>query len=519
MRIRVGLAVVACVLSVSAASAGTTGVVPKKLILIEKDGKAKAVFLAVDPAATKGAGNDPASISARLDVTWDATSGAFILPLGPSDGTRGWLVNKPSLAKYVSKTSGFTPGDSVKTAIVKQAKLLKLVAKGLGDGPVLDLFDAPAGTVSTCLSITNGIERHRFGATWSAADCTYSETGGGTGRKLVCEKGGQPDPACSASGVACVDTLATTSTAPATLSATGLYADIVNHATAAHVQAFTPRYPLWSDDAAKSRWIYLPECAQIDTSDMDEWQFPVGTRAWKEFSLDGKRLETRLVHRYGPGANDFLYATYAWNEDETEATLVTAGIDDVRGTEHDIPPDSSCTTCHGGLPGGGGTPARYLGFSVIQLSHAGPGATMASLSAAGALTTPAPAGFAVPGTPVEQAALGYLHANCGNCHNDTPAGLDWLGMNMHVSTTDAAVATTGVYTDVVNQPVLVFGNPACTHRVAGMDVGKSCVHFRMSQRGSDTVPNASQMPPLASDLTDPAGLAAITAWIATLPPL
>jgi hypothetical protein len=97
---------------------------------------------------------------------------------------------------------------------------------------------------------------------------------------------------------------------------------------------------------------------------------------------------------------------------------------------------------------------------------------------------------------IEQAALGYLHANCANCHNDTADGIGFLGMNM---------------------PVTVFSNPACTHRIAGMDVADSCVHFRMSERGTDTVPNASQMPPLASDLADPTGLAAIAAWIATLP--
>lgn len=517
MRIRVAWVLLGLVVAASAADAGTVGITAKKLIVIEKGGKAKVMFVATDPALTKGTATNVGTISARLDVAWDGTAGAFILPAGARNGTRGWLLNEPTLARYASTSAGFPPGDTVKVAIVKQQKLLKLVAKGLGDGPVLDLFDEPTATISTCVSITNGIEQRRFGSTWSAADCTYTETGGGAGRKLVCNGGGQPDPTCSASPVTCVDELASTPTPPAFLSETGLYADIATHSPAAYVQAFTPAYPLWSDDAAKSRWIYLPECAQIDTSDMDEWDFPVGTRAWKEFSLDGKRLETRLVHRYGPGANDFLFATYAWNDAETDATLVTNGVEDARGTEHDIPSEAACKVCHGGSGDAGGAPSRYLGFSAIQLSHAGPGATMTTLSAAGALTTPAPAGFPVPGTTVEKAALGYLHANCAHCHNDTADGIAFLGMNMRVSTTDVSVGTTGVYTDVVNQPVSVFGNPACTHRVAGQNVADSCVHFRMGQRGSDGAPNANQMPPLASDFSDPAGLAAITAWIATLP--
>ena len=62
-----------------------------------------------DPGVTKGAVTDVAAISARLDVAWDATSGAFVMPLGASDGTRGWLANTPKLAKYGSKTVGVTP--------------------------------------------------------------------------------------------------------------------------------------------------------------------------------------------------------------------------------------------------------------------------------------------------------------------------------------------------------------------------------------------------------------------------
>ena len=91
-------------------------------------------------------------------------------------------------------------------------------------------------------------------------------------------------------------------------------------------------------------------------------------------------------------------------------------------------------------------------------------------------------------------------------------------MNMRVGTADATVAATGVYTTVVNEPVHVFLGQGCDYRVAGGDTADSCVHFRMSERGSDGMPNFNQMPPLASDEQDAAGLAAITAWIGVLPP-
>ena len=73
---------------------------------------------------------------------------------------------------------------------------------------------------------------------------------------------------------------------------------------------FTPQFELWSDQADKSRWVYVPECDAIDTSDMDDWSLPVGTRLWKEFVVDGKRVETRLLERIGAGPHDFVFAAY-----------------------------------------------------------------------------------------------------------------------------------------------------------------------------------------------------------------
>jgi len=60
---------------------------------------------------------------------------------------------------------------------------------------------------------------------------------------------------------------------------------------------FTPRYPLWSDGMDKRRWLHLPAGTAIDKADADAWDFPRGARAWKEFSRDGKRVETRFIER------------------------------------------------------------------------------------------------------------------------------------------------------------------------------------------------------------------------------
>jgi len=60
-----------------------------------------------------------------------------------------------------------------------------------------------------------------------------------------------------------------------------------------------------------------------------------------------------------------------------------------------------------------------LGFSAIQLAHgAQPGEiALGALQEEGWLNEPLAALPSVPGTETERAALGYLHANCGHCHN------------------------------------------------------------------------------------------------------
>lgn len=147
-------------------------------------------------------------------------------------------------------------------------------------------------------------------------------------------------------------------------------------------EAFTPHFPLWTDGQSKRRWLYLPPGTAIDKSEPDRWEFPAGTRAWKEFSGPGGRIETRLIERLADGS--WRFATYAWNAEGTEATLAPAeGIAD-RG----IPSRQDCLACHEGAP------APILGYTAVQLE-----------------------GAIAARTPRERAAMGYLHGNCGHCHN------------------------------------------------------------------------------------------------------
>jgi hypothetical protein len=189
--------------------------------------------------------------------------------------------------------------------------------------------------------------------------------------------------------------------------------------------SFSPQYPLWSDGAHKRRWINLPPGTAIDASRPDAWQFPRGTRLWKEFSLGGP-VETRLIERLGDGT--WRYAAYVWNEAGTDATLApAAGIAALPARAgYSIPSESDCRACHESAA------VPVLGFSALQLSsdrdplapHAD-GHTdidLDRLVERGLIENLAPASTRPrieASSPIERAALGYLHGNCAHCHNET----------------------------------------------------------------------------------------------------
>jgi hypothetical protein len=313
-----------------------------------------------------------------------------------------------------------------------------------------------------------------------------------------------------ACGRACNDGApALDATVPPTLADTGLYVDGPSGEPqiASYARHYAPKYKLWSDGATKERWARVPLCTQIDTSNQDHWSFPVGTRLWKEFTRDGVRIETRMIYRYGPGYTDWGYATYQWDtsapDDPSQAVSVTQGVMDANGTPQDIPPaPNACQQCHGKLE------EHVLGFGAIELTHSIPGSVdIHQLSDEGILSVPAPPqGFPIPdgGDPVVGDALGYLHANCGGCHNTS---MPFPDMRLRVLTTASTPEETDTYITAVNVATDVYQNEP--YRIAGGDPAHSAIVERLSQ---------GTMPPLGHELADMNGAAIVTAWVNTLPP-
>ena len=310
---------------------------------------------------------------------------------------------------------------------------------------------------------------------------------------------------------------------PEHLRCTGLYETWSKKTVAAGVKEFAPAYTFWSDGATKKRWIYLPAGQKIDTTDMDAWVFPVGTKLWKEFVLDGKRVETRLFWKIASGT--WARTTYQWSADESEAKRLDTGFTkndpkDPNASGYEIPAVAKCDQCHNG------NADKVLGFEAVSLGLPGAtGYTLDMLVADGRLTTN-PGGNAgvKPSIPDDgkggKDALGWLHANCGlACHNQLPtANCAFRGMFVKLRyaeiTTGLTIDKTDTYTTTVNVPSLLPGVGGYM-RIAPGQVGTSAVHYLANRR--DNTSPVAQMPPIASHKIDPTGVGYLATWIGALP--
>lgn len=281
---------------------------------------------------------------------------------------------------------------------------------------------------------------------------------------------------------------------PFLLSAVGLYRDIASKTLAPDLISYEPTYTLWSDGAAKDRHLRLPAGTQVDNSDPDHWQFPVGTVLFKEFRTPEKRLETRVIARTGTGERDYFFGAFVWRDDESDAVLAWDGANDVRGTAHDVPSNTQCGTCHNGEAG------RVLGVSAVQTAKLTLPLTVQRVP------------YQMPGTKEQALALGYLHANCGHCHNPSGSARPDTDLMLRVSVAQQTVESASPYLSAVGMKLQSFMGADLKIRIVPGQPEQSGLYYRMSQRGP-----RSQMPPVATELTDPQGLAAVFAFISALP--
>lgn len=316
---------------------------------------------------------------------------------------------------------------------------------------------------------------------------------------------------------------------PARLADTGLFVAGSTTQVADTNVAFAPQYPLWSDGTTKRRWLYIPPGTAIDARDPDAWEFPRGTRLWKEFSY-GRRVETRFIERLADGS--WRFATYLWNDTGTDAALAPADgvaalpVATAPGGRYAVPSQADCRACHEGAA------VPVLGASALQLSpdrdplapHAGADddatrTDLRSLVARGWLVNLPRELLANPPriaarSPQERAALGYLHGNCGHCHNDAADGAVPVGVRL--------AQRAGARDDGARQVLESLFGASSRYRGHGAakgaqvvvpgDAARSVLVQRMRSRDARV-----QMPPLGTQLPDATGLALIERWIERAP--
>lgn len=284
---------------------------------------------------------------------------------------------------------------------------------------------------------------------------------------------------------------------PATLAETGLYADFASKTLATGVLSYDVNYPLWSDGAEKARYLYVPPGKTIGTSDVDHWVFPVGTKAWKEFRVGGKLVETRYFEKTDEPPLGWRYVGYAWNADGTAATAAPSGVTNTLGTSHDIPDQAACENCHSGTRDG------LIGVGAIQLSG-----RLAELSTKGIFDKPPAAEYPVPGTGNVQEVLGYLHGNCGYCHSDVGRWSAVRPMRLHVPVGLTDATKSPLYLTAINQPMAHADLGAVG--VLPKSPDQSQLFVRITRR------NLLSMPPVGTEVVDDAAVAKIKAWIESL---
>lgn len=309
---------------------------------------------------------------------------------------------------------------------------------------------------------------------------------------------------------------------PTLLSDTGCFTIVDQDGTASigepvdDLIPFAPSAQLWSDGATKRRWMTVPDAQQITVDDSGDFIFPVGSVLVKEFSLDGKKVETRFLVRQVADGNWAAYS-YEWNDAQTDAELVPES-----GAEKDwavgagtqawkYPSRAQCFRCHNKVDNVAlGPETAQFNHDLVYVEGDEAANQMLTLEHIGVVDTandPAPwanlAAIDDTTRSVEDRARAYLHANCSVCHR--PEGPTFTPPDFRYSTAFTAMnicnaaPSISAMEDVITGPskLLTPGDPE---------------HSQIYKRPQTTIP-AYRMPPLATSIPHEAALDVLEEWI------
>jgi uncharacterized repeat protein (TIGR03806 family) len=316
------------------------------------------------------------------------------------------------------------------------------------------------------------------------------------------------------------------------LSSYRLFEDIAAQQPAAGLMPYDVATPLFSDYAAKDRFLWVPPGAAMTWSAVDSFELPEGSVLVKTFSYPrdrrdpaaGRRLlETRLLVR---GSDTWHGVSYVYDEDGADARRVVAGATrdatwihedgDARTNRYAVPNQNQCKSCHAEHD----DVMSVLGPKARHLNRPGPAGSgidnqLQALIDRGALSGAPPredwprsiaAAEPSAGT-LEERARTWLDVNCGSCHNPRGGMARTSGLYLDISQTDLAEL------GVCKAPVAAGrGSGGRQFGIVPGQPDASILMFRIES----TEPEI-RMPEIGRNLVDAQGAALIRQWIAQLP--
>jgi hypothetical protein len=371
---------------------------------------------------------------------------------------------------------------------------------------------ASGGSAGASTSGVGGVAAGTSGAGGvggSGGDTAGTAGGGGTAAATCFVPSGTDDPPMMLSQTGCIDMADPTKPAP------GLV-------------PYSVRSPLWSDAAAKERFVRIPEGKKIHVLDCavdvdackdpgdggsgeDEGHFdmPIGTVLVKNFSIEGKHIETRLLMRRSQLS--WSGFSYEWNDAQTDATLLPdddTGKDKPVGSAQQVwhyPSRTECFKCHTKYAG------SSLGPSTAQLNSDfayadGSMNQIEKFKQLGLFDAPPKNidGYPVPTdttATVEQRARSYIQSNCAMCHRP---GAEFGSIDMRFTTSlGMSKMCDMIERDMPDLAPLVY-------RLVPGAPAQSVMSTRMHTLGK------LRMPQIGTKVVDEAGSKLVDDWIASL---
>lgn len=291
------------------------------------------------------------------------------------------------------------------------------------------------------------------------------------------------------------------------------------------VLPYTLNSTLFTDYALKKRFVWMPSDVKASyVNDYSSLDFPTGTILIKNFYYENVQpentkliLETRLMIKL---ENEWSFANYVWNEDQTDATFTTQGSfaafdwienGNMRSVNYRVPSLGECFTCHnqfdtplplGPKPqnvnadfdyGNGEIKnqlAKWIEFGYLENNL--PETILTTVDYKDTLE------------PLDLRLRSYLDINCSHCHSDQ-GYCEYRPMRL-------AFKDTHDFTNigVCVEPDTNIDN-ALTYIVAPGNTQRSVMHFR-----TNTTIEQYRMPLLGRTLKHDEGVQLLEDWINSL---